>query len=196
VASVSNIRPFLLAEEGGLSRKTSDKASANPAPWVYNGLTGWHTNKGVTYTTFSSLAAKLGYANTADNFFKMPDSIWDKIFKNDYWNAWYLDQLNSQAIADLLADFSFNSGPGGSFNSIQKYLDTKGIHVANRMQAVAALNKIALLNEQTIFLELIAHREAFYRSLSDFSLNGKGWLSRLGKLKAFGLETILKKKLK
>ncbi len=196
MASVSNIRPFILKEEGGLSRSVSDKASSYPSPWTYNGVTGWHTNKGVTYKTFSSLSSKLGYANTADNFFKMPDSIWDKIFKNEYWNAWYLDQLNSQAIADLLVDFSFNSGPGGSFSSIQKYLLKKGYNVSTRMQAINALNKIALFNEQQIFLELVAHREAFYKSLSTYPVNGKGWLSRLNNLKEFGLKTIAKKKIK
>lgn len=196
MANVSNIRPFIQKWEGGLSRNTADSASSNPAPWVYNGLTGWHTNKGVTYSTFSSLSSKLGYANSADNFFKMPGDIWDAIYKTGYWDPWYLDKLNSQAIADLIADFSWGSGANGSFQSVRKYLEAKGYPVNSRLEAVEALNKLIILNETKIFSELVAHREAFFKSLSSYATFGKGWMNRLNALKTFGLETIAKKKIK
>ena len=195
MANVSNIRPFIQKWEGGLSRNTNDKASINPAPWTYKGLNGWHTNKGVTYTTFVGLATKLGYALTADNFFTMPDKIWDAIFKNGYWNTWYLDDLKSQAIADLIVDFCWGSGANGSFQSIRKYLATKNITVASRFEAVKELNKLAFFNEETIFTELVKHREQFFRSLNQPTfLNG--WLNRLNSLNKFGLDAIAKKKIK
>lgn len=196
MASVSNIRPFIQKWEGGLSRNTTDTASKNPAPWMYKGVNGWHTNKGVTYKTFVSFAPKLGYAITPDNFFGMPDAIWDAIFKNGYWDAWYLDKMNSQAIADLIADFSWGSGANGSFQSIRKYLLTKAYTVNSRLEAVEALNKLSFLNETEIFNELVAWRESFFKSLSTFGTFGKGWLNRLNDLQKFGLETIQKKKLK
>lgn len=195
MASVSNIMPFIQKWEGGLSRNTADSASKNPAPWTYKNQNGWHTNKGVTYTTFVSLAPKLGYAITPDNFFLMPDAIWDAIFKNGYWDTWYLDKMNSQAIADLIADFSWGSGANGSFQSIRKYLSQKGIAVNSRLEAVEAINKLSFANETEIFLELVQWREAFFKSLGSFATFGKGWLNRLNDLKTFGLETIQKKKL-
>lgn len=196
MANVSNIRSFIQKWEGGLSRQTADNASSYPAPWQYNGLTGWHTNKGVTYKTFSSLAAKLGYSNTAQNFFNMPDDIWDKIFYYGYWQPWGLDNLKSQAIADFIANASWGSGLTGSFNTIKKYLATKNINVSTREQAVEALNKLSALNETDIFLELIEWRNNFFKTLSDFSTYGKGWLNRSAELKQFGLQTIAKKKIK
>lgn len=196
MASVSNIRAFIQKWEGGLSRNTTDSASLMPAPWPYKGVTGWHTNKGVTFKTFSGLAPKLGYAITADNFFTMPDKIWDAIFANGYWAPWYLDKLNSQAIADLIADFAWGSGVNGSFQSIRKYLAQKGYPVNSQLEAVDALNKLASFNETEIFNELVSHREAFFKSLSTFSTFGKGWLNRLNDLKKYGLETIAKKKIK
>lgn len=196
MASVSNIRPFIQKWEGGLSRELADNASSKPAPWPYKGLTGWHTNKGVTYATFVGLAPKLGYAITPDNFFLMPDAIWDSIFKNGYWDPWTLDEINSQAIADFIANASWGSGLGGSFNTIKKYLATKNIAVQNRVQAVAAINKIALFNETQIFNELIDFRNNFFKSLNDFPTYGKGWLNRSEALRKFGLETITKKKIK
>lgn len=194
MANVSNIRPFIQKWEGGLSRNAIDTASAHPAPWPHNGVTGWHTNKGVTYGTFASLAPKLGYTITPENFFAMPDHVWDSIYKNGYWDTWYLDKMNSQAIADLIADFSWGSGANGSFQSIRKYLATKNIIVDSRLTAVEALNRLALVNEKQIFLELVQWREKFFRSLSTFSTFGKGWLNRLTALKEHGLETIDKKK--
>lgn len=196
MAAVSNIRPFIQKWEGGLSRNTTDTASNNPAPWPYKGITGYHTNKGVTYTTFVSLAPKLGYAVTAENFFTMPDKIWDAIFKVGYWDTWYLDKMNSQAIADLIADFSWGSGANGSFQSIRGYLKNKGVIVESRLEAVEAINKLAFMNETDIFQELVSWRAAFFKGLSTYSTFGKGWMNRLNALQAFGLDTIQKKKLK
>lgn len=196
MASVSGIRPFIQKWEGGLSRNTADSASSNPAPWTYKGVNGWHTNKGVTYKTFAAMAPVLGYQNNAENFFNMPDEIWDKIIKVGYWDTWDLDNMNSQAIADLLIDFSWGSGASGSFKSIKKYLATKGVTVNNQKEAVQAINKLSFLNEETTFLELVKWREAFFRSLNSFATFGRGWLNRLDALKTFGLETIQKKKLK
>jgi len=193
MANSSNIRPFIQKWEGGLSRNPADTAARNPAPWPYNGQTGFHTNKGVTFTTFTAQAPRLGYAITPDNFFAMPAFIWDGIFKTGYWDPWELDRMNSQIIADFIADFAYTTGVSGSFNSIKKYLATKGIAVNNRSQAVDALNRLSLGKEQQIFTELVAHREAFFKSLNNPTFI-TGWLNRLNNLKDFGLKTLLKKK--
>lgn len=195
MASVSHIRSLVLKWEGGLSNNPSDTASSNPAPWPYNGQTGWHTNKGITYTTFVNLAPKLGYAVTPLNFFTMPDAIWDMIFANGYWNPWNLNNMNSQAIADLIGDMAWGSGIYGSFSSIKKYLATKGYaNINTTADAVSAINKLSMSNEQKIFLELIDWRTNFFKSLGQPQFL-TGWLNRLNDIKSFGLETIKKKEL-
>lgn len=197
MASVSKIRPLIIKWEGGLSKNPNDSASAFPAPWPYNGVVnGYHTNKGVTYKTFVGLAPKLNYAVTPENFFTMPDAIWDKIFKQGYWDPWNLDLMNSQAIANLIGDMSWGSGVGGSFNSIQKYLVSKGISVSTKAEAVNQINKLTFSQgEKKIFEELIQWRANFFKSLSSFPTFGKGWLNRLADIEKLGLETIQKKKL-
>lgn len=189
MAAVDHIRAFIQKWEGGLSNKSTDKAAANPAPWPYNGTYGWHTNKGVTYSTFASLGPSLGYAVTADNFFTMPAEIWDKILQAGFWNSWDLDNMKSQAIADLIADFAWGSGITGSFNVVKKYLAGKGKNVSTRTQATAALNDLARFNEKNVFLDLINARHDFFESLNE-PANIKGWLNRLDALKTFGLQTI------
>ncbi len=196
MADYRNIRPQIQKWEGGLSRATTDTASANPAPWSYNGTTGWHTNKGVTYSTFISLSPLLKYPATSDNFFVMPDTIWNLIFKRGYWDTFNLDKMNSQVVADTIAQWSWGSGPNGALSSIKKYLATKGITVSDRDDVVQAFNQLVNpVNEKAIFLELIDWREAFFRSLGQ-PANLNGWLNRLADFKQFGLQTLIKKKIK
>lgn len=52
MADIQAIIPFTYKWEGGLSRATTDKASASPSPYVHQGVKGWHTNKGITYPVF------------------------------------------------------------------------------------------------------------------------------------------------
>jgi hypothetical protein len=83
MADYTKIVSFIKTKEGGLSSATTDTASNNPSN-CGNGKNGkpYHTNKGVTWSTFKGLSAKLGYSATCDNFIKMPDSIWGKIYKD------------------------------------------------------------------------------------------------------------------
>ena len=73
MANYRNIVSFIKSKEGGLSSATTDTASRNPAP-CGNGSNGkpYHTNKGVTWETFSSNASSLGYTASCSNFLNMP----------------------------------------------------------------------------------------------------------------------------
>jgi lysozyme family protein len=82
--------------EGGLSKDPKDKASAFPVP---DG-SGHHTNKGVTWATFTGLASEVGYKATPQLFYNMPDNIWLAIYKIGYWNPVQGDKINSQGIAE------------------------------------------------------------------------------------------------
>ena len=50
MANFKDIKGLTLKWEGGLSRATTDSASKNSSPYVHEGVTGWHTNRGITYT--------------------------------------------------------------------------------------------------------------------------------------------------
>ncbi len=82
MADHKNQVDFIKKWEGGISNDPRDIGPASfPAPCVYKGQIGWHTNKGIIYRTFSSNAAKLGYSASCENFIQMPDYIWLKIYK-------------------------------------------------------------------------------------------------------------------
>jgi hypothetical protein len=187
MADIKYITSFTEKWEGGLSRATTDTASKNPSPYTYKGQTGWHTNKGVTYSTFKSLAPRLGYKDTAENFLNMPQDIWLKIAKVGYWDIINLDAVKSQAIANLI--FSWQWGSGYSWrNRVQRYLASKGINwsISDLKGLPNKLNELSdKQGEKKTFDELIEQKKQFLVSLNQ-PANERGWLRRLEDLKNNG----------
>ena len=190
MADASKIIPHILQWEGGLSRNPADSASKNPAPCAYNGKTGYHTNKGVTYTTFTSLAKSLGYEPTCDNFFTMPNDIFLKIFKTGYWNGFKLDEYNSQKIANIVVSWAWASGAYGAYKQLKKFFEKEyGIKLTgtyneniNRIRDI--FNEKSKTDETDLYKKLLSSYKNFYISLNQPTFI-KGWLNRLTDLDTF-----------
>ncbi|PCJ55960.1 MAG: hypothetical protein COA79_20335 [Planctomycetota bacterium] len=187
-------------KEGGLSRKTTDRASEHPSPCRYKDKDGqwkkgWHTNKGVTYLTFKSNGSKLGYSVNCKNFFYMPDEIWIKIYKHLYWDTWDNDNIESQAIADTLVWWSWGSGNGGATRSAQKFLAKQGITAPTQKDVAKELDGLVKkMGEKRLFDKLILHRREFYDNTGQ-QANIPGWNNALNKFVAYGadhMESVLK----
>jgi lysozyme family protein len=192
MADFNSAIPFILSAEGGLSRNPKDTASKNPAPWSYLGKTGWHTNRGITFSTFVSMAPKLGYAVSPANFFTMPDEIWNKIYKTGYWDAIKGDAINSIPVAIALVDYAFNFGPTGALKRLREWLrDDFNVSVNTTSGLVSAINELTASDEKGFFEKLIAHRKAAYIALKQ-PAEENGWLERMDKLKDKGLALLSK----
>lgn len=111
--------PIIKKTEGGLSKDPNDNAAKFPVP---DG-SGFHTNKGITWQTFTSLAPTLGYIATPKLFYEMPEALWRTIYKRAYWDAVRGDEIKSIGIAIYLVDFAFNSGPGNAVRVLQRVLN-------------------------------------------------------------------------
>jgi lysozyme family protein len=187
---------FIKKWEGGMSNDPNDPAAAHPMPCVHNGQSGWHTNKGITWLTFSSNAKALGYAASCENFIAMPDSIWLKIFKKIFWDKFQLDTYRSQAVADIVVSWAWGSGLGGAYRQLARFLngnygaslpdlksDYSGENVNKIKEIFNALTR-RKPREKTLQDELIAHYRNFYISLNKpYYING--WLNRLDELDSF-----------
>lgn len=194
MANFQRAIPFITVAEGGLSRSTSDSASKHPAPWPYKGKSGWHTNKGITYSTFKAFAPKLGYANTAANFFNMPMEIWAKIFKTGYWDLVKADKINSAPVALALVDYAFNFGPGGALRRISNWLSVVyQVDAKGSTEIAAAINNLTLKSDREFFIAFIEHRKRAYKALKQ-PANEEGWLARMEELKETGLSLITNNK--
>jgi lysozyme family protein len=181
---------YIKKAEGGLSRVTTDTASKYPSPYVYNGVKGWHTNKGIQWLVFEELGPAAGYEVNADNFLNMPDSVWGKIFKIGYWDQLKCSEYQSQAIANAVGDWAWASGAGGARSALKRYLKTKGID-ANNSQAIAAAFNILVSKdgEKKVYNDLINERIRFLKALNQ-PANEKGWINRMEKLRALGSEIL------
>lgn len=124
-----------LQAEGGLTNNKNDSASSFPCPTPYNGVSGYHTNKGVTYKVW----VKHFPTSPANDqrFYAMDLADWSKIFDTSYWIpnsvAAYPEVINC-----LLVSFAW----GGSKNPTVKGAESilgKSIQTAPVNEAVAAL---------------------------------------------------------
>jgi len=185
--------PFYLKKEGGLSRAATDSASRNPSPCVIRGVTGWHTNKGVTWGSFTGNAGKVGYSPSCGNFAAMPQSIWQGIFKKSYWNFWDSDSIPYQSIADFMTWSVWGSG-GGSFSRgtgsqgfLKRFVQSQGYSPQNKSEIRAALMHMAKRNEKATWLKMIQARRDFYVRLNQ-PANIRGWNNALDKYVKWGDE--------
>jgi lysozyme family protein len=170
MADYKHIIPFILQSEGGLSSNPNDAAAKNPVP---DG-SGNHTNKGITWETWNSF-----YPNDIANFYAMPQSMWDNVFKHGYWDKIQGDSINSQPVADLLADWVWGSG---------------SYYPAKHVQGLLGLTQDGIIGSQTI-AAINAQDSSFFNALQNEHANyiqsiavGKnagfldGWMNRLNNL--------------
>jgi hypothetical protein len=187
MADYIKIVSFIKTKEGGLSSATTDTASSNPSN-CGNGKNGkpYHTNKGVTWSTFKGLSAKLGYSATCDNFIKMPDSIWGKIYKDGYWNPMQGDRIKNQAIANTFVEMAWLSGVGSNTSTKGAIPYLKNFFKSKYNKSFSSITQIVdYVNEldkngktPELFEKLYDFRKSLYTSFNQPS-NLKGWINRL-----------------
>jgi lysozyme family protein len=191
MATYESAIPYIQKAEGGLSRATTDTASGNPSPYVYKGVTGWHTNRGIIWPTFKTMAPRVGYEINQENFINMPDKIWLGIYKVGFWDDMKGDLYKSQPVANAIVDFAWASGGGGARRSLIKYLATKGIKANDSTSIANAFNTLVEKEgENKVFNDLIDERKRFFKSLNQ-PANEKGWLNRMETLRKQGLSLIV-----
>lgn len=183
----TKIVDFIKDKEGGLSSTTTDTASKNPSN-CGNGSNGkpYHTNKGIQWATFKALASKLGYLATCDNFIKMPNDIWAKIYKEGFWNPIQGDRIKNQAIANTFVEMAWGSGVGsntsvkGAIPYLKNFFREKyNKSFDNITQIVDYVNELDD-NSKTpeLFEKLYDFRKSLYVSFNQPS-NIQGWINRL-----------------
>ena len=186
MTNYKNIVPFIKKSEGGISSEPKDSASKNSSPCGNKNGYPIHTNKGITWATFKGLASKGGYTASCDNFLKMPDDIWFKVYKVGFWDEVQGDRIQNQAIANTFVEMTWGSGLG----SISKGTGTLGWlnsffkknynqNLTSITQMVDFVNKLD--NEgktPQLFEKLNDFRATKYKNLNQPAFT-KGWLNRL-----------------
>jgi hypothetical protein len=187
MANYLKIVSFIKDKEGGLSSATTDTASSNPSN-CGKGSNGkqYHTNKGIQWATFKGLASKLGYSATCENFIKMPNDIWAKIYKEGFWNPMQGDRIKNQAIANTFVEMAWGSGVGSNTSSKGAIAYLKNFFKSKYNKSFDTITQIVdyvnKLDEEgqtpELFEKLYDFRKSLYSSFNQPS-NIKGWINRL-----------------
>lgn len=166
MASVDYLYKFILSWEGGYANVPGDKGGA--------------TNKGITIATWRTY----GYDKDGDgdidvNDLKIiTDEDFKMILKKNFWNTWKADQIQSQAIANLLVDWIWASGKYG-IKIPQQLLGVTADGIVGP-KTIAALNA---KDPKSFFTTLWNRRQKFIYNIVKSNPSQKkflkGWLNRL-----------------
>lgn len=171
MADFAHYFPTLLANEGGYCDTPGD-----PGGETYRGIARVPNPHWSGWPVVDAVKARLGLPHL------VPQTDWHQLnqtlgadqplyasieafYKAAYWNPLHLDQVNSQSIADQLADHGVNAGISRPAKMWQYLLNTEfGAHLAVDGQigplSVTALNAA---DASRFYQRFVAMRQAFYR---------------------------------
>lgn len=190
MANYEIVVPFIKKWEGGFSKDPYDPAAKNLPPE----LQGVHTNAGVTWGTYKTVARPvLGVDPTPFHFMNLTDQEWGLILKKRFWDKIRGDSIKSQIIANALSDYYWHSGHN-AVKSMQKVLNE---HFDQNLKIDGVLGPISLRSinlvssdialfslymiERFNFINYIISKN---RRLERFR---KGWYNRMSDLIKFSL---------
>jgi lysozyme family protein len=189
MADAYKVIPFIKSWEGGLSKAKTDTASKDPLP---DG-SGYHTNKGITWSTWKH---EFGSGSQSiKDFYAMPDNLWNRIYIKYYWSAIKGNEIKSQRIADLLANWTWASG---SYTPIKKLQLILG-KTADGIIGNETLNALNSANEESVYNKLKAANYSFFENLVKnpiYAPNKAGWFNRLNDFYSNYLKDAIKKNYK
>lgn len=177
MADVNNLAPFILKWEGGFVNHPNDPGGA--------------TNKGVTIAVWKSQ----GYDKDGDGDIDVADlKLIDnndatKILKSNYWNRWFADQIDSQAVANILVDWVWASGAWG-IKIPQRLLGLKEDGIVGYQTMKALKESIDTPEKRAKFIkELYLARYEYINNIikanPKLAVFKKGWINRMKDLEQY-----------
>ena len=147
---------------------------------------GRATKWGITLATWE----KVGYDKNGDGVINAEDvkllteEDYNKVFKRNYWDACWGDQIKNQSVANLLVDFAYNSGVSRAVRYIQACVGTKQDGIMGPA-TVSAINNYAK-GQWVLFDALKVKRIAYFHQIvkndPKQEVNLNGWLRRVGNI--------------
>lgn len=177
MADVNNLAPFILKWEGGFVNHPNDPGGA--------------TNKGVTIAVWKSQ----GYDKDGDGDIDVADlKLIDnndatKILKSNYWNRWFADQIDSQAVANILVDWVWTSGAWG-IKIPQRLLGLREDGIVGYQTMRALKESIDTPEKRAKFIkELYLARYEYINNIiksnPKLAVFKKGWVNRMKDLEQY-----------
>ena len=172
MADLKLIIPFIKKAEGGYVNDPLDK--------------GGETMQGITYAVWCSVFGP----NAHERFIKMATTDWEQIFKTLFWDKIQGDKINSQRIANTLADWVWGSGLYYPKLNVQIILNFYGANIkADGIFGNGTLAALNAANEENVYKSLIKKRFDYIENIvSNYPAQIRfiqGWKNRLNALDKF-----------
>lgn len=144
---------------------------------------GGRTNKGVTQRVYNGYRSSLGQGPR--DVYSITDAEVEAIYRRQYWTPISGDQLPA-GVNLVVFDGAVNSGVKQSVKWLQRALGFPATQV-DGILGLVTLNAIkANTDHDKLIADIIDRREKFLRALKTFKTFGRGWLKRIGAVKATG----------
>lgn len=164
MAKIEIIVPFILSWEGGFANDPDD--------------TGGATNKGITIGTFREV---FGKDKTVNGLKHITDAQWMEVLRKKFWDRWLASRIDSQAVANMLVDWTWHSGKYG-ITIPQRILGVKADGIVGE-KTLAAINNA---EPKALFVILKDERKAYLTRQAKVSPRKRkflnGWLNRVNSM--------------
>jgi lysozyme family protein len=151
--------------------------------------TGGLTVCGVTYATYAAYCNKKNKVATIAGIKNLSYTDWYNIFKTMYWDKWKADEIENQAIANLLVDWAWLSGTTG-IKRPQRILGVKvdGIVGAKTIAAVNSYDAAALFD--SLHADRLKHFDEIVAKSASQAKFLKGWKRRVNAITIDGFKYV------
>ncbi|WP_299009090.1 glycosyl hydrolase 108 family protein [uncultured Tenacibaculum sp.] len=190
MASYELFKHSIQEAEGGYQNLTNDKGNYNSLRQRVG------TNYGVSAKFYEKV---IGRPPTIADMKSITQTEAHQLFKIHFWDAIKGDAIQSQAVAEMVADHSINANPRVTAGIVQRTLNRyfgKNLKVDSVIGA-KTLQAINSVNPQQLFAKIGQERLHHYSRLDDYKYFSKSWNSRVFNLaKKYGISLIdtIKKK--
>lgn len=151
----------IIGHEGGLSLRAND-----PGNW-----TGGKVNVGELKGTKYGISAAAFPKKDIKNLSLLQAKV---LYKEEYWDKYKLDLIDSTALKFQMFDYGLNSGMSRMFKAIQGLIGAKETGSMS-VQLAEELNR---QNARSLSTRLLSQRLNYLVNHPDWSINSGGWTRR------------------
>ncbi|MFM2041481.1 MAG: hypothetical protein RLY86_57 [Pseudomonadota bacterium] len=169
MADFAQFLPIVLRNEGGWVDNPHDPGGA--------------TNKGVTFHTLKTYATLIGVPPTLDSLRALTDDQAGKIYKVEFWDNVFGDEIQDQNLANMLCDFYINAGHHAIDVFMQTLNHMGSNHTPGGRLTRRVLQSLNFHDQDVLYMQYKAARKNYYQQLvlhhPVLRTFLKGWLARV-----------------
>lgn len=186
MASYELFKSSLERAEGGYQNLINDKGNYNSKGERVG------TNHGISAKFYEKI---IGRPPSIDDMKAITKFNAHLLFENEFWGKVRANDIQSQAVAEMIADHAINANPKVTAKMVQTTLNSsfdKSLVVDGAVgsKTIEAINSV---NPIKLFYKIGQERLSYYENLDDYKYFAKSWDSRVYALgRKFGVQ--IKKK--